>query len=141
MPLPKIIDFPLGLPLTTILNGESFYCDFDLTELFGKLIDITTDYTDVKIYLYHKQLLKNIAGFDFPLDLVNPVHEYWGNVDLNVTITGADNDQARIEVTEDLTDELKTGTYMFLVSLEDTVTPAYEKQKGDAFIIKTAIDE
>ena len=128
------------MTLTTILNGESFYCDFDLTELFGKLID-TTDYDDVKIYLYHKQLLKNIAGFDFPLDLVNTVHEYWGNVDGNITITGVDNDQARIEVTEALTDELKTGTYMFMVSLEDTVTPAYEKQKGDAFIIKTAIDE
>ena len=128
------------MTLTTILNGESFYCDFDLTNLFGKLIDTTT-YTDVKIYLYHKQLLKNIADFSFPLDLVNPVHEYWGDVDLNITITGVDNDQARIEVIEALTDELKTGTYMFMVSLEDTVTPAYEKQKGDAFIIKTAIDE
>ena len=124
------------MTLTTILNGESFYCDFDLTNLFGKLIDTTT-YTDVKIYLYHKQLLKNVGYLLVGLDY----HEYWGNVDLNITITGVDNDQARIEVTEALTDELKTGTYMFMVSLEDTVTPAYEKQKGDAFIIKTAIDE
>ena len=124
------------MTLTTILNGESFYCDFDLTNLFGKLIDTTT-YTDVKIYLYHKQLLKNVGYLLVGLDY----HEYWGNVDLNITITGVDNDQARIEVTEAMTDELKTGTYMFMVSLEDTVTPAYEKQKGDAFIIKTAIDE
>ena len=136
MPLPKIIDFPLVLPLTTILNGESFYCDFDLTSLFGIVVDTTT-YTDVKIYLYHKQLLKNVGNLLVVLDY----HEYWGDVDGNITITGADNDQARIEVTEDLTDELKTGTYMFMVSLEDTVTPAYEKQKGDAFIIDTAIDE
>ena len=136
MPDPKIIDFPLGLPLTTILNGESFYCDFDLTELFGKVVD-TTDYTDVKIYLYHKQLLKNVGNLLVGLDY----HEYWGNVDGNIIITGAFDDQARIKVTEDLTDELKTGTYMFLVSLEDTVTPAYEKEKGDAFQLKTAIDE
>ena len=136
MPLPKIIDFPLALPLTTILNGESFYCDFDLTSLFGIVVD-TTDYDDVKIYLYHKQLLKNVGYLLVGLDY----HEYWGNVDLNITITGADNDQARIKIPEALTDELKTGTYMFMVSLEDTVTPAYEKQKGDAFIIKTAIDE
>lgn len=136
MPLPKIIKFPLELPLITILNGESFICDFDLTSLFGKLIDTTT-YTDIKIYLYHKQLLKNVAYLLVGIDY----HEYWGNVDGNITITGVDNDQARIEITEDLTDELKTGTYMFMVSLEDTVTPAYEKEKGDAFIIKTAIDE
>ena len=151
MPDPKIIDFPLGLPLTTILNGESFYCDFDLTELFGKLIDITTDYTDVKIYLYHKQLLKNVGNI-LVLDPPAPpevYHEYWGEVDGNVEITGANNDQARIKVTEDLsvleerylTDELKTGTYMFMVSLEDDDTSAHEKDKGDAFIIKTAIDE
>jgi len=120
------------MTLTTILNGESLLCDFDLTNLFGKLIDTTT-YTDVKIYLYHKQLKKNV-GFD-------AVTEYWGNVDGNITITGVDNDQARIEVTEDRTDDIKTGTYMFMVSLEDAVTPAYEKEKGDAFIIKTAIDE
>ena len=66
-------------------------------------------------------------------------HDYWGNVDGNITIAGVDNDQARIEVTEDLTDELKTGTYMFMVSLEDT--PVFEKEKGDAFILSTAIDE
>ena len=118
--------------LTTILNGESFICDFDLTNLFGKLIDTTT-YTDVKIYLYDKRLLNNI-GFD-------AATEYWGNVDGNITISGVDNDQARITVTEDRTDELRTGVYMFMVSLEDAVTPAYEKEKGDAFIIKTAIDE
>ena len=122
------------MTLTTILNGESFYVDFDLTSLFGKLIDTTT-YTDVKIYLYHKQLLKNVANLLVGLDF----HDYWGNVDGNITIAGIDNDQARIEVTEDLTDELKTGTYMFMVLLEDT--PVFEKQKGDAFIIKTAIDE
>ena len=98
------------MTLTTILNGESFYVDFNLTNLFGKVIDITL-YTDVKIYLYHKQLLKNI-GFD-------ATTEYWGNVDGNITITGVDNDQARIQVTEDRTDELKTGVYIFLVSLED----------------------
>lgn len=118
------------MTLTTILRGESFYCDFDLTSLFEKLIDTTT-YTDVKIYLYHKQLLKNI-GFD-------DTHEYWGNVDGNITIAGVDNDQARIEITEARTDELKTGVYMFMVKLEDA--PVYEKQKGDGFEIKTAIDE
>ncbi len=122
------------MTLTTILNGESFYVDFNLTLLFGKVID-TTLYTDVKIYLYHKQLLKNVANLFVAPDF----HDYWGNVDGNITIAGVDNDQARIEVTEDLTDELKTGTYMFLVSLEDT--PVFEKEKGDAFIIKTAIDE
>ena len=141
MPDPKIIDFPLGLPLTTILQGESFYCDFDLTELFGKVID-TTDYDDVKIYLYHKQLLKNIAGFEFPLDDDYPVHEYWGDVDGN--ITGVDSDQARIKVSAAMTEENKTGTYMYLIVLEDDLLgdyPVYEKNKGDAFIIKTAIDE
>ena len=143
MPDPKIIDFPLGLPLTTILNGESFYCDFDLTELFGKVVD-TTDYDDVKIYLYHKQLLKNIAGFEFPADDDYPVHEYWGDVDGNVEITGANNDQARIKVSAAMTEEIKTGTYMYLIVLEDDLLgdyPVYEKNKGDAFIIKTAIDE
>ena len=124
------------MTLTTILNGESFYVDFNLTLLFGKVID-TTLYTDVKIYLYHKQLLKNVADIDVPPDPIH--HKYWGNIDGNITIAGVDNDQARIEVTEDLTDELKTGTYMFLVSLEDT--PVFEKQKGDAFQLKTAIDE
>ena len=137
MALPKIIDFPLALPLTTILNGESFYCDFDLTSLFGIVVDTTT-YTDVKIYLYHKQLLKSLG----PLVIGLVEHDYWWNAAPgNITITGADNDQARIKIPEALTDELKTGTYMFMVSLEDTVTPAYEKQKGDAFIIDTAIDE
>ncbi len=134
MPLPKIIDFPLELPLTTILNGESFYVDFDLTSLFGKVIDTTT-YTDVKIYLYHKQLLKNVANLPVLLEF----HEYWGNVDGNITIAGVDSDQARIEVTEDLTDELKTGTYMYMIELEND--PVFEKEKGDAFQIKTAIDE
>ena len=125
------------MTLTTILNGESLLCDFDLTNLFGKLIDTVADYTDVKIYLYHKQLLKNVGNL-----LVGAVyHEYWGDVDGNITITGVDNDQARIEVTEAMTDDILKGTYMFMVSLEDTVTPAYEKEKGDAFQIKTAIDE
>ena len=118
------------MTLTTILRGESFYCDFDLTNLFGKLIDTTT-YTDVKIYLYHKQLLKDV-GFSDAI-------AYWGNVDGNITIAGVDNDQARILVTDDRTEELKPSTYMFLVSLEDT--PVFEKKKGDAFIIVTAIDE
>lgn len=122
--------------LTTILNGESFICDFDLTNLFGKLIDTTT-YTDVKIYLYNKLLKKNVAN----LLVVADYHEYWGDVDGNITITGVDNDQARIEITEDLTDDLQHGIYMFMVSLEDDVTPAYEKEKGDAFIVTTAIDE
>ena len=136
MPAPKIIEIPTGQIIDTILNGESFSVDFDLTNLFGKTVD-TTDYTDVKIYLYHKQLKKNVGNL-----LVGAVyHEYWGNVDGNITIAGVDNDQARIIVTEDLTEELKKATYMFMVSLEDTVTPAYEKKKGDAFIIKTAIDE
>jgi len=116
--------------LTTILNGESLYCDFDLTNLFGKLIDTTT-YTDVKIYLYHKRILSNI-GFD-------ATTEYWGNVDGNITIAGVDNDQARILVGDDRTEELKRGVYMFLVALEDD--PVYDKEKGDAFIIGTAIDE
>ncbi|GAG67332.1 unnamed protein product, partial [marine sediment metagenome] len=89
------------MTLTTILNGESFYVDFNLTLLFGHVID-TTLYTDVKIYLYHKQLLKNVADIDVPPDPIH--HEYWGNVDGNIIITGVDNDQARIEVTEDLTD-------------------------------------
>ncbi len=124
------------MTLTTILNGESFYVDFNLTLLFEHVID-TTLYTDVKIYLYHKQLLKNVADIDVPPDTIH--HKYWGNVDGNITIAGVDNDQARIEVTEDLTDELKTGTYMFMVSLEDD--PVFEKQKGDAFILSTAIDE
>ncbi len=134
------------MTLTTILNGESFYVDFNLTLLFGKVIDTTT-YDDVKIYLYHKQLLKNVGNI---LVLVPPAppdvyHEYWGNVDGNIIITGIDNDQARIEVTEDLeiaedlTAKLKTGTYMYMVELEND--PIFEKQKGDAFIIKTAIDE
>lgn len=122
------------MTLTTILRGESFYVDFDLTSLFGKLID-TTLYTDVKIYLYHKQLLKNVAYLPVGPDH----HEYWGNVDGNITIAGIDNDQARIEITENLTDDLKTGTYMFMVKLE--ADPVYEKEKGDAFILSTAIDE
>ena len=71
------------MTLTTVLNGESLLCDFDLTNLFGKLIDTTT-YTDVKIYLYHKQLLKNV-GFD-------AATEYWGNVDGNITIAGHGNE-------------------------------------------------
>ena len=125
------------MTLTTILNGESFYVDFNLTLLFGHVID-TTLYTDVKIYLYHKQLLKSLG----PLVIGLVEHDYWWNAAPgNITITGANNDEARIKIPEALTDELKTGTYMFMVSLEDTVTPAYEKQKGDAFIIKTAIDE
>jgi len=138
MPLPKIIEFPIIAPvhLTAILNGESFICDFDLTDLFGKSIDTTT-YTDIKIYLYHKKLKKNVADFIVLLVL----HEYWGNDDGNITITGVDNDQARIEITEAQTDDIEHGVYMFMVSLEDAVTPAYEKEKGDAFIIKTAIDE
>ena len=138
MPLPKIIDFPLVLPLTTILNGESFYCDFDLTSLFGIVVD-TTEYTDIKIYLYHKQLLKSLG----PLVVGLVEHDYWWNAAPgNIEITGADDDQARIKIPEELTRLLKTGTYMYMVSLEDDgITPAYEKQKGDAFIIKTAIDE
>ena len=124
------VEIPTGQVIDTILNGESIYVNFDLTNLFGKVIDTTT-YTDVKIYLYHKQLLKNV-GFSDAI-------AYWSNTDGNITIAGADNDQARILVTEDRTDELHTGTYMFMVSLEDA--PVYEKKKGDAFEIKTAINE
>ena len=122
------------MTLTTILNGESFYVDFNLTLLFGKVIDTTT-YVDAKIYLYHKQLLKNVGYLLVGLDY----HEYWGNVDGNITIGGIDSDQARILVTEDLTDDILKGTYMYMVSLEND--PVFEKEKGDAFIIKTAIDE
>ena len=118
------------MTLTTILNGESFYVDFNLTLLFGKVID-TTLYTDVKIYLYHKRLLENI-GFDADT-------EYWGNVDGNIIIDGVDNDQARIEVSATMTEAILKGPYMYMVELEDD--PVYEKDKGDAFIIKTAIDE
>ena len=118
------------MTLTTILNGESFYVDFNLTLLFGKVIDTTT-YVDVKIYLYHKQLLKNI-GFD-------AATEYWGNVDGNITIGGVDSDQARILVPDNRTEDILKGTYMYMVELEND--PVYEKEKGDAFQLKTAIDE
>ena len=118
------------MTLTTILNGESFYVDFNLTLLFGKVIDTTT-YVDVKIYLYHKQLLKNI-GFSDAI-------EYWSDDDGNITIGGVDSDQARIEVTAPRTEDILKGTYMYMVSLEND--PVFEKQKGDAFQIKTAIDE
>ena len=125
----KILTFPTEV-LTTILNGESLYCDFDLTSLFGKTID-TTDYTDVKIYLYHK-FSKNNIGFD-------ATHEYWGNVDLNITITGVLNDQARILVTEGRTDDIMSGHYKFMISLEDL--PIFEKISNDAFVVNYAIDE
>lgn len=116
--------------LTTILNGESLYCDFDLTSLFEKVIDTTT-YTDVKIYLYHKANKANI-GFD-------AITEYWGNVDGNITITGVLNDQARIVIPEARTEDIMSGTYKFMVSLEDD--PVFEKKSNDAFIVKYAIDE
>lgn len=116
--------------LTTILNGESFYFDFDLSAMFQKVVD-TTDYNDVKIYLYHKYSKKNI-GFD-------DTHEYWSNVDGNIIITGEDNDQARIIVNDERTESIKSGLYKFLVSLEDD--PVFEKKGDDAFVVKYAIDE
>ena len=128
--------------LEEIYQGQSFIIKFDLSDIFGEIIN-PVDWEEIYIHLYHKYTKEIIYIYK---DL-GEEDKKWLKSDLTITFEG-DLAIIRCPVSEESTiNNSRTGIYRYSIELQDPGAfvedeiAIFRKKTGDCFILKYAMDE